>query len=205
MGGDGLNGLAAAIAVAALALLLGGAALGFALARGVGRAKGWTGARTRAVASLAAAAGLALGGLAVVATFFESTFEPPPRLELAVPAGYAHVWTVLLEDPRAPDALRWEGASLPFAQRRAALAVPPSGIVRVRDLGDARGRGDLDVRWSDGHVANGIGGGPAPEGTGATAYVAVDRAEPGASGPGAELPSDPAAFAAWIAGRERAR
>ncbi len=196
MGGDGMGGMAAAIVAAMAFMLLGGMALLFWIGRTVARARGWDRTRARNAGVFGGLVGLGLGALAVAATFFESSWSPPPRLDLNVASNYAQPWTILLEDPRAAATLDFEGSGLPFTQRHASLAVPHNGIVRVRSFGEAMGRADLVVRWSDGSAQSGSGMGPAPASTGAKYFIAVDR-----GGPPKMLPSDDA-LARLIAARE---
>ncbi len=106
----------------------------------------WLGRRARAqgkpawlmpaAIALAAAAGV----LAVMATFYESTWSPAPELTLQLPAGYSQPWVYVLEDTAAGSVLPWTGTDLPFSTKRATLRVPPSGVVRLKDLGPMLGR-----------------------------------------------------------------
>lgn len=173
--GDGMGALAAAIFGAMAFMLIAGFAILFFITRAVAKARGADRVRARNIGLIGGVVGLGLGMIAVTATFMESTFSPPPRLELSTPPGYAHEWTFVLEDPSAPTTLIWRGSGLPFTQRVAKLTVPPNGVVRVRSVGEAAGRGDLDVRWSDGANYTGSGSGPAPKGLGATLYIALSR------------------------------
>lgn len=191
-----MGGLAAAIFAAMAFMLLAGFAVLFWVARAVARARGWSGAKARNAGLLGGLAGLGFGMLAVAATFFESSWMPPPRLDFVTPPGYAHEWTILLEDPRAAAKLNWQGPGLPFTQRHASVSVPSSGIMRVQSFGEALGRGDLAVGWGDGSPHTGSGMGPAPASTGANYYIAVNR-----GGPATVLPYDKA-LGQMIAQRE---
>lgn len=131
----------------------------------------------------ASLAGLFLGFVVVAATFDEAAWSPPPQLEISVTADYAHDWTIILEDPGAPSTLEWQGSSLPFAQRHARMILPTTGIARVRSLGEATGRGDLEVVWSDGMPSAGVGGGLAPAGSRAQTYLLIGRVRPDGSVP----------------------
>ncbi len=197
--GDGMGALAVLILGAMVLLLAGGALIGWLVGRMATR--GTTPGRRRAIIGATTLIGLVAGGLAVTATFYESTWAPPPQARVAVPAGFAHEWAFVLEDPKAPTTLIWAGSNRPFAGWRTDVAMPPSGVLRVRDLGVLKGRGDAQVVWSDGAVSTGMGGGPGPDGTGALSYVAFDRG--GAPDAASEPPfSDPAAFAAYLGQRE---
>lgn len=178
MGGDGLGGLAMAIFIVMLAMVAGGFAILFLIGRAIGRRMGLSRGRRVALGIVSGVGGILLGLLAVAATFFESSWAPPPALTVVIPPGFEHRWVILLEDPRAPTRVEWRGAELPFQGRSATLAVPPSGIMRVQSLVTMAGRGDLQVSWSDGSSATGVGGGPVPLGLGATNYVALLRGEP---------------------------
>jgi hypothetical protein len=182
-------------------LVLGGVAL-FALA---GRAltRKLSPPRRRLVLVLMALAGAGLGWILVMATFFESSWAPPPRLSLATPAGFDAPVVILLEDPRAPTIVAWRDSALPFTAATAEIDVPSSGIVRVRSFGAMAGRADLDVIWPGGMQGFGAGGGPGPPGTGADAYLIVERPDAPPSD-GLQF-SDPTAVAAYVAQREQRR
>jgi hypothetical protein len=200
MGGDGASGLAIAIGICMILLVLGGVALFALLGRALTRKLPPT--RRRLVLVLMALAGAGLGWMLVMATFYESSWAPPPRLSLATPAGFDAPFVILLEDPRAPGTVEWRDSVLPFTAATAEISVPRTGIVRVRDFGLMAGHADLGIVWPDGTQGFGAGGGPGPPGTGARSYMIIAR-------PGAP-PSDglefvePAALTAYIAQRERA-
>jgi hypothetical protein len=200
MNGDGSSGLSTAILLAMVLIVtvaVGGAVW---LARNRGTARGWSSAKMSGIVGLAILMGLVAGGGAVSATFFESSWSPPPQLELQVPPGYDQTFTILLEDPKASGTLDWTGSTLPFAGQSAAIEVPASGIVRVPSFGAAEGRGDLNVIWSDGVATQGVGGGPAPLGSRANSYILLVR--PG-SGNTIAAPPSGGALAKEIASRER--
>lgn len=200
MNGDGSGGLSTAILLAIvliITLAVGGAVW---LARNRGATRGWSSAKRSGMTGLAILIGLVVGGGAVSATFFENSWSPPPRLELHVPPGYDQTFTILLEDPKARGTLGWTGSTLPFAGQYATIEVPASGIVRVSSFGAAAGRGDLEVIWSDGVAAQGVGGGPAPSDARANAYILLVR--PG-SGDATATPPSGDALAREIALRER--
>ena len=106
--------------------------------------------------------GALLGVVAVGLTFYEDTMRPPPHLELRPPAGFAHEWVYFIADPTVSTEIEWEGWWSPSA----AIDVPPSGVVRVRDLGILDG-GNPRVTLGDrdslgrfaGNLAPSMGGG----------------------------------------------
>ena len=201
MGGEGMNGLAAAIFAVMAVMIAGGFAVFFLIGRLIGRRLG-LGPGKRLMAGLVLGlAGIGVGVLAVIATFYEGTWAPPPAIRLDVPPGFAHRQVILLEDPTASRVLVWRGVEAPFRGKSAVIAVPASGIVRVRDIGMIAGRGDIAVTWSDGAWAGGLSAGPAPPSLGARSYVALLRS--GASAvPAEDLPFDPEALARYIRQRE---
>ena len=126
--GDGADGLAAAIFGAMICMVL----LPASLLGGVGyllaRRRRWIGAL------VGVAIGLSGGALAVLGTFYESTWSPPPTLTVDVPPGFAHEWVYVVSDPRVTTELAWTGHDLPFTSRHADIAVPRSGVVRLRSV-----------------------------------------------------------------------
>ena len=125
---SGEDGLAAAIGLAMVCMIAGSIAvlgtIGWAITR---KKKGAAGA----------IGGIALGALVGVAmvyfTFYQEDYPgahaAPPRLDFEVPAGFAHDWVVLIEDPNAPTEIEWaEGEQVGF------VTVPSSGVVRVRSM-----------------------------------------------------------------------
>lgn len=191
MGGDGMGGLSAAILLAILAMLVAGFLVFYLVGKKVFRGN-------RPVALLLGIVGLGVGYLAVTATFFENSWSPPPRIRLETPAGYSHPNVILLVDRSAPAGLVWHGSALPFSGQSATLQVPPSGVVRLNDIGPLSGRVDATIEWSDGSASAGIGGGPAPAGLNAESYTIIVRAPDGTEPPYA----DEAAMAAYIQARE---
>lgn len=201
MGGDQGNGLALAILIVMVLMVVGGVAA-FAFA-GRMLARNLAPPRRRLVTALMALAGAGFGWVLVMMTFYESSWSPPPRLRLAAAPGFDAPVVILLEDPRAPQTLEWRGGGLPFSAAAAQIAVPPAGIVRVRSLGPIAGRMDLEAIWPDGRRSPGGGGGPGPPGTGADVYLIIERPD-APSGWALQL-SDPPALAAYVAQRERRR
>jgi hypothetical protein len=199
--GDGMNGMAAAIVVVMGLMLAGGLALFWWLGRLLAKAAGWRGRRVALSGLLLGLVGLGAGALLVAATFFESSWAPPPAVTLRLPPGFAHREVLLIEDPRAARTLAWTGVEAPFSGKATTVAVPPGGIIRLRSLDGLAGRADARVVWSDGAAATGAGGGPLPPGIGQGSYLVFSRGEPNVA---LEPPwSDPAALAAWIRARER--
>lgn len=201
MGGDGASGLALAIAICMVLMVLGALVL-FAFA---GRAltRGSSPSRRLLITTLMALVGVGLGWLLVMATFYESSWSPPPRLQLVIPPGFDAPVVVLLQDNRAPQTVEWRGGGLPFTAATAEISVPPTGIVRVRSFGPMAGRGDLEVTWPDGRRSPGAGGGPGPPSTGANAYIVIER--PDARSPGVLLTADAPAVGAYVWRREQRR
>ena len=125
-----MGGLSAAIGLASLCMamvpaLLFGAFGYFAFRK----------TRFRWIAAvLAAIFGVAAGALAITATFFESTFDPPKKLVFDVPAGFSHETVVLIVDPTVHTQVSWTGAAVPLVERHGRLAIPRSGVVRVHDI-----------------------------------------------------------------------
>lgn len=204
MGGDQGNGLSTVLGIIMILMVLGAVAL-FAL---IGRAltRKLAPPRRHLVTLLVALVGAGLGWLLVIATFYESTLWPPPQLSLAIPPGFDAPVVILLEEPRAGQTLEWRGGALPFTAPAAAIGVPRSGIVRVRNFGPIGVGTYFEVIWSDGRrgflVASGNRG---PPGTGATAYHILD-ARRDAPLPGAfQTYDDGSAIGAYIEQRERRR
>jgi hypothetical protein len=160
MRGDGMAGLALAIGAACIALVFAPAAIGGVL--GYLALRGRVGAFGALLGGLL---GAGAGALAVTATFFESTWSPPQTLLLEVPAGFAHEWVVLIADPTASADVAWGGFDAPFTSRRARLAVPSSGVLRVRDLGPLDGA-DVEAFLSTGKRQGGRASLNAPPGVG---------------------------------------
>lgn len=155
------SGLATAIMLAVVcmlvvpALVLGG--IGYLVARGRGERK--RPLRTISVTLGAALLGSLLGVVGVVLTFYESLLDPV--LVLDVPPGRAITEVYLIEDPTSPTELDWD-----LLQRRARVAVPPSSVIRVRDLGRLEGF-MFSAELSTGQTNVGASAMPAPPGIGA--------------------------------------
>lgn len=201
MGGDGMGGLAVAIVAAMVAMVAGGFAIAFVLGRALARRAGAGSGTGWLIAGGIGLAGAALGLLAVTATFFESTWAPPPAIALNLPADYRHETIILLEDPKAAAVLIWRGRELPFMGRSTSLDVPANGVARVQALGPLAGRGDATVKWSDGSTTMGFAGGPAPPSIGASTYAIFYR-----GAPSDDLAfHDPEKLGAYISAREAGR
>jgi hypothetical protein len=197
------GGLATAILIGMV--LIVGAGLFFALvfSKMLARRFGWSGGKRSAATLALGALGVGAGVVAVIATFYESTFQPPPQVTFTAPPGFTHTWVFVLEDRASPNALVWTGADIPFVGKKTQIIVPPSGIVRVRDMTGLSGRVDTRVLWSDGATSTGQGGGPAPKSTGAVSYSGYNRITRGRD-EGADPPAgNDEAFGAYIAARER--
>ncbi len=160
--------------------------------------------------------GLGAGAAWATATFFESTWSPPPKVMLNLPPGFAHRAVILLEQPSAPRQLQWSGANAPFTGKSVALDVPPSGVIRVRSLGDLAG-GDFTAEVTQGMQVTGSGSGPADTALDASNYLFVRLEKSGSDG--APVPSDspgsprgeldevtlsnPGGFTAYVKAREK--
>jgi hypothetical protein len=202
MRGDGLGNLALVIFIVMILIVLGGLLLGVLLSRSLARSLGWSGAKRSLTMLGLGAIGVGGGVLVVIATFFEQTWAPPPQVTFNVPPGFTQHWVILLEDRLSSTQLVWEGVEMPFFGKKTVIDVPPSGIVRVRDLSVFYGL--VETLWNDGSYSDFRSSGPAPESTGATRYSAFNRVKAGGKALG-EVPRFPdgAALGAYIAARER--
>jgi hypothetical protein len=200
VGGDHAGGLALAIAIIMLLMVVGGVALFFFVARALTR--NLAPRRRLLVTLLMTLVGTGLACLLVMATFYESSWSPPPRLHLlTAPASGGPI--VILEDPGASGTMIWRGGWLPFTAATAEISVPPSGILRVRSFGSGPMNAMMAATWPDGRVSPGTGGGPGPPGTGANAYLVIER--PDAPYPGVLMSAEPPAVAAYVAEHEGRR
>ncbi len=172
MGGDGLNGLAVVILVACLVLLIVPAALIYWIVQKT--AKGKSSSSRALLTFFGIAGGLGIGMLAVTATFFESTWSPPPQLAVKLPKNFKHEWIILLENPSAATTLNWQGYDLPFTSKRTEIDVPSSGVLSLKSL-DGLAGAPFTVISSSGEQSIGMGGGPGPKELGATAYLGFVR------------------------------
>lgn len=198
MGGDGMGAMAAAIFGAMALMLIAGFVIAFFIGRWLARnaAPG----KRLAISLTAAIVGVGIGLLAVTATFFESSWSPPPKLYITVPPRFAHGEAIFIEDAARGAPLTWHGVEIPFMGKTARITLGPSGVARVKSFGDMAGRGDLAVQWSDGADANGYAGGPGPKALGASGFIILSR---GAWAPGRfEPPMEDAALAAYVRQRE---
>jgi hypothetical protein len=201
VGGDHAGGLALAILIAMVLIVLGAVALFFLVARRLTR--NLAPPRRNLVVGLMVLVGAGAGWMVMMATFFEESFSPPPLLRLAIAPGFDAPAAIILEDPRASRTMETRGGWLPFSATTADVDVPPSGIVRVRSFGAMGGHANLDTVWSDGMTSFGAWSGPGPPGTGATAYMVIERHDSPAGG---DLQmAEPPALAAYVAQREGRR
>lgn len=175
MGGDGEDGLALAITIAIVAMVAIGFASCFALGRLLGRRLRLGRGASVLTGVAGGLIGIALGGCAVAATFYETLWSPPPRIRFDVPVGFGPQWVILLEDPAATHMLSWHGFHAPFHGISAELPVPTGGVVRVKSLEEVAGLGDTTIEWSDGASAVGFAGGSAPAALHAGRFVAYQR------------------------------
>lgn len=197
------GGLATAIFAAMILIIAAGLLVGFLLSRTIARHFGWGGTK-RTVTSLGLALiGIGGGILVVIATFYESTWAPPPQITFNAPAGFSHKWVILLEDKSAERQLAWQGIEVPFFGKKTAIDIPPQGIVRLRSLENLVGRMDINARWSDGLAATAQAGGMAPKSARAVSYRAFNRVQRGSSVEEEPPFGDDDAFGAYIITRER--
>lgn len=185
----------------AMGLLIFGAMIamvvgGFLLLFWIGKASGARGWKPWALGL----AGLGLGVLAVIMTFYENIWAPPPRVVLELPAGYAHSNVILLEDPDAQLEIVWSGREAPFSGISTRFAVPANGVLRVKSLDRLYGRGNATIEWSDGTRTTGMGAAPAPEGTRARLMLYFER---GNHDDPDRMPYDPVERGDYIMQRER--
>jgi hypothetical protein len=176
-GGDGAGGLAIVIGLVMAAIVAAGLVTAVLLGRLLARRLNLSTGGTALTIVALGLAGLGAGGLIIAATFFESTFSPPPTVRFNLPAGFAHKWVILLEDPTATRELPWRGFEGPFSGVRANVEVPASGVIRLRDFGRMSGRADSVMVWSDGSDTTGGASGPAPAGLNATSYMMFERGD----------------------------
>jgi hypothetical protein len=132
-GGDGLGGLAVAIFIAMALIVSIAVGVAFLIARLLTKRIVNRNARWLATIGIVAM-GLVIGGLAVVATFFESKWSPPDEITFRLPPNFNHPSVYLIEDNRATQSLEWRGVNLPLMSRSASIDVPASGVVRVKSL-----------------------------------------------------------------------
>jgi hypothetical protein len=196
------TGLAQAIGILLILIVLGGLLLGVLLGRSLARRLGWSGAKMLLATLGLGAIGVVGGVLVVIATFRQDIWAPPRQVTFNAPPGFTQDWVILLQDRRLGSTqLVWQGVEIPFVGKKTVIDVPPSGIVRVRDLSELRGPPGIRVLWSDGSCHNGQAHGPAPRSTGATSYSAFNRVEADCRAHPPFL--DDEALGAYIALRER--
>jgi hypothetical protein len=194
--------LALVIGILMMLIVLGGVLAGVLLGRLLTRRLSWSGARRLLTVVCTSAIGAGAGVLTVIANFREDIWAPPPQIVLNVPQGFSQDWAILLEDSKSPGQLAWKGVDMPFFGKTTMIDLPPSGVVRVQDLGVIRGRGGLRIVWSDGSINRGQAGGPAPQSTGATSFSAFNRAKSWLDMP-PYLPFGDAELGAYIVAQER--
>jgi hypothetical protein len=120
MGGDGLSGMAMAIAVMITVMI--------AVPGLIGAWLGYRGLRTRTRRLglvLGFVIGAGAGAWVATATFFERTWSPPPTLAVAVPPAFDHEWVIVIADTAAPKAIAWTGMALPFMSPHGRVDAPP--------------------------------------------------------------------------------
>jgi hypothetical protein len=197
------NGLAVLIIAAMILITFGGLLLGALLGRTVARNRGWSAAKQTVVSAGLAALGVGGGVLVVFATFYESTWAPPPQVTFTPAAEFSQSWVIILEDPSSTNRLVWQGLEVPFFGKRTAVRVPPGGIVRVHSFGDLSGRADTSALWSDGASSTSQAAGLAPKSSNARYFIAFNRETPASRGQAEPPFVDGDALGAYIAARER--
>ncbi len=98
--------------------------------------------------------GVAGGLLAIVFTFYESTFDPEMVFE--TPDDFEHHAIFVVEDPSSSRSLDWD-----VTHMQAHLRVPGTGVVRISDLEDFVG-GPLNARLASGEPNRGASARPPP-------------------------------------------
>lgn len=220
-GGDGLGGLSAAILMLSL-LMIGGVGWLFWLvasrATAAPRASAGSSTSSRPRASrrrvtilFVTLLGLALGYLLMIGTFREDLVDPSPQIRLVTPPSYRDGRIFILEDPIRGRDIDWQGGNEPFSTRFAVIEVPASGVVRLRAMraevpvSPGVYRADINIIWGEDRNGGVNGGGDGPPGTGARAYLIVERSDALAGGTLPALPADPAALGEYILAREGGR
>ena len=95
--------------------------------------------------------GMAGGAVIVAAVFYPDEWTPQIMLDVRTPRGFTQPSVMLLENPRLPNGLAFQGMAIPFVQRRVIIDVPANGVVYVNDLSPLT----VDVRYSLGRVTTG--------------------------------------------------
>jgi hypothetical protein len=198
------QGLAIAIIGAMALILVIGLLFGFALSRILVGFFGWGGSKKNIALFGITAIGCGVGMLTLTATFYESSWSPPPQITFVVPPSFSQNWVIVLEDPAATEQLVWKGVEVPFFGKSTAVKVTSTGIVRVQNLGELIGRMDINVKWSDGSSNTAQAGGPAPKSTNATLFSAFNRVTTNEIGPAEPPFGESEALGAHILARESA-
>ena len=147
-GGDGL-GLLALLMLGAVLLIFGVmVSLGWLLGWGVARMVGAPPRTQRRAGGITALMGMAGGAVIVAAVFYADAWSPPIMLDVHTPRGFSQPSVMLLENPRLPNGLAFQGIAIPFVQRRAIINVPANGVVYVNDLSPLT----VDVGYTLGRV-----------------------------------------------------
>jgi hypothetical protein len=107
--------------------------------------------RSRSGNALAISLGAAVGVFLLLSKFLNSAASSTPTLTLDIPADFAHESVVLITDPSVTSAVVWSGGDWPFSVKQGHIAVPKSGIVRVKSLGIIDSH-VVDAVLSDGRI-----------------------------------------------------
>ena len=207
MGGDAMGGLVLVILAAVVGMVVVPAVVLVWVSRRLSRGK--SDQFRLAITAGSLLLGFGAGAAWATATFFETTWSPPPKVMLNLPPGFVHRSVILLEQPSAPRQLQWSGRDLPFMGKSVALDVPTSGVVRVRSFGDLAGAG-FTAEATQGMRVTTMGSGPADAALDAKyyLYVGLEKSEnDGVTAPTAESGEDvlhsPGKFAAYVKAREK--
>jgi hypothetical protein len=205
MNGDGLGGLVVAIIFAGMGMLVLPAV---SLAWLIQKVPAIKASRYRNLAGVAGGAlGAVIGAAWVTATFYETTWAPPPKVVLNLPANFKHASVIFLEKPNLSLQLQWTGYQLPYMSKQTVVDVPPSGVVNVRSLQGLASE-SFNASTQDGRSVNGWGSGPGPSEIGAHRYIHMHLQSAGMhdaqTDPSEPVFADSKAFAAYIQKRENA-
>jgi hypothetical protein len=203
--GDGMGVMLLLILGAMVAMVLAGFAVFFGIGLLLSKTtKAGPKARTAIMIGFGAI-GMLAGTAWMMSTFMENDWNPPPELRVTVPPGYDAPFIVLIEDSVKGQALTLSGGSLPMTTPVAEIAMPSSGILRLKSFGELAGNGNTQIVFSDGSTSSAMSSGPAPTAIGGSAFLVFEREPPNAdpSAPSIDLPR-PDELARYVLVREGA-